>query len=61
MKVPSLNKLAAQCVNTPDAMLAQLAADHERRGREAQKYAHLFRQLLKQRRKAKRRGVAVAL
>lgn len=61
MKRTTLRELAVQCVDTPDHMLAQLAADHERRGREAQRYAHMFRQLLKQREKAKRRGVAVAL
>ena len=61
MKIPTLNELAVQCVSTPDAMLAQLAADHQRRAKEAQQYADLFRKLVKQRAKAKRRGMAFPL
>lgn len=60
-RVPTVDELAVQCANTPDGTLAQLAADHQRRAKEAQQYADRFRKLLKQRNRAKRRGMAVAL
>ena len=61
MKVPSVTELAVLCVNASDEALAQMAEEYKRRAIEAQRYADRFRKILKQREKAKRRGVAVAL
>ncbi|WP_441253675.1 hypothetical protein [Bradyrhizobium sp. 613_E4_N2_2] len=59
MKVPSLRELAIQTVDTPDEMLVQLAADYKQRAKENQQYADRFSKLVRQRKRAKRRGVAL--
>jgi hypothetical protein len=61
MTVPSLNELAVMTVDTPDHVLVQMQADYLKWAKESQTYADRFNKLIKHRKRAKRRGVALPL